>query len=126
MLTRAMSPPMIHVIAIQPTTAKKVGTKANTTAVNSTAVARSCVCFAPLKPDSALTNSRSTHGSDAYTSTSLRRPLLSATNGSGTATYIAMPITRARSEKYPAGTFHMPNAPTNTEPMMSAVCSAPV
>ena len=117
---------MVHAIATQTTTARNVGTKANTTAANSTAVASSWVCFAPRKPDSARTNSRSTQGSAAYTSRSLRRPLLNAIYGSGTATYITIPIARARSEKYPDGTFHIPNAPTNTDPTMSAVCNAPV
>ena len=41
MFTRATSPPIVHAIATQITTARKVGTKANTTAANSTAVASS-------------------------------------------------------------------------------------
>ena len=40
-LTRASNPPVIHAIATQTTIARNVGTKANTTAANSTEVARS-------------------------------------------------------------------------------------
>ena len=43
----------------------------------------------------------------------------------GLAAYMTMPTTRARMEKKPAGTRHIPAIPTNTNPTTLKVCNAP-